>query len=99
MVKFMAVRTLKIKTPAGPKVFRPGDVFIPKDETKAMEFVRLGLIQPLKHPMPFLRANNDLVIPFDADLRFHWWAGGQSIAETLRELNALPEVMRRYGTC
>ncbi len=36
-------------------------------------------------------------IDFKLDLRMpRWWAGGQSIAETLAELNAPPEVWRRY---
>lgn len=39
----------------------------------------------------------ELIIPFKADSRYHWWKpGGQSLAQTLAELNAPAEVWRRY---
>ncbi len=37
-------------------------------------------------PMPYINDSGDLVIPFDSPRRYHWWAGGQSVGETLREL-------------
>lgn len=37
-------------------------------------------------PMPYLTERGDLVIPFDSPSRYHWWNSGQSIAETLAEL-------------
>jgi hypothetical protein len=45
---------------------------------------------------PHINARGELIIPFNADPRYHWWAGGQSIRETLRELGAPPEVLDRY---
>ncbi len=45
---------------------------------------------------PHLTPNGELRIPFTADRKYHWWAGGQSIAETLAELNAPPDVWRCY---
>src|SRR5215468_6875763 len=45
---------------------------------------------------PYLTSKGELRIPFTSDRRYHWWAGGQSIAETLQELNAPPDVWRRY---
>ena len=36
--------------------------------------------------LPFLTADGTLSIPFDSPERFHWWRGGQSVAETLAEL-------------
>lgn len=45
---------------------------------------------------PYLTPNGELRIPFTADRKYHWWAGGQSLAETLEELNAPPDVWRRY---
>jgi hypothetical protein len=45
---------------------------------------------------PYLNALGELIIPFNADPRYRWWAGGQSIAQTLLELNASPEILRRY---
>ena len=45
---------------------------------------------------PHLNVRGELIIPFFSDRRYHWWAGGQSIRETLRELNAPPEILARY---
>jgi len=45
---------------------------------------------------PRLDAHGRLVIPFDADPKYHWWAGGQSIRETLQELKAPPELVAKY---
>ncbi len=45
---------------------------------------------------PYLTPTGELRIPFTADPRYHWWKGGQSIAQTLQELNAPPDVWRRY---
>lgn len=38
--------------------------------------------------LPFLTADGTLSIPFDSPERYHWWKGGQSIAETRNELRA-----------
>jgi hypothetical protein len=47
--------------------------------------------------IPYLDAQGDLVIPFDAPLKYHHWReGGQSIVQTLAELNAPPEAVRRH---
>ncbi len=40
-------------------------------------------------PTPYLNDQGDLVIPFGADQKYHWWAGGQSPSETLRSLGFL----------
>jgi hypothetical protein len=45
---------------------------------------------------PHINSRGELVIPFTSDPKYHWWAGGQSIRETLRELGASPDVMVRY---
>jgi hypothetical protein len=42
--------------------------------------------QPLKQRMPHLLADGTLVIPFDGPERYHWWKGGQSIAQTRQQL-------------
>ena len=55
-----------------------------------------GEVLALLNPRPYINDRGELIIPFASDPRYHWWAGGQSIAETLAELNAPPEVWRRY---
>lgn len=48
-------------------------------------------------PMPYLDRSGDLVIPFGADPKYHWWLGshcaftnamgsGQSVEETIKEI-------------
>lgn len=37
-------------------------------------------------PRPYLEPDGGLVIPFGSDPRYHWWAGGQSVAETMKEI-------------
>ena len=39
-------------------------------------------------PMPFLTAGGDLSIPFASPARYHWWNGGQRVADTLAEVLA-----------
>jgi hypothetical protein len=41
--------------------------------------------QQPKHRMPHLLADGTLVIPFNSPEQYHWWKGGQSIAQTRAE--------------
>lgn len=43
-------------------------------------------LPPAAGRMPYLTAGGVLGIPFDSPERFHWWKGGQSIAETRAEV-------------
>ena len=36
--------------------------------------------------LPHLLSDGTLVIPFDSPERYHWWTGGQSVKETLKEV-------------
>lgn len=45
---------------------------------------------------PYINDRGELIIPFESDRRYRWWAGGQSIAAILRELHASREVWERY---
>jgi hypothetical protein len=36
--------------------------------------------------LPFLTADGTLSIPFDSPERYHWWKGGQSVSQTLKEV-------------
>jgi hypothetical protein len=49
-----------------------------------------------EHQMPYIDATGTLVIPFESDPKYHWWAGGQTIAATLTDLGASPDVRTRY---
>lgn len=41
-------------------------------------------------------ASGTLVISFSSPRKFHWWNGGQGISETLLELGADDETIKRY---
>ena len=41
---------------------------------------------PNRSPKPNIDTHGNLRIPFDSPERLHWWKGGQSVAETLREV-------------
>ncbi len=53
-------------------------------------------IDPENPPVPYINARGELIVPFECAPKYRWWAGGQSIHQTLRELNAPPEVIGRY---
>jgi hypothetical protein len=43
---------------------------------------------PADERLPYLTAGGTLVILFASPERYHWWKGGQSVAETLNEVRA-----------
>ena len=49
-----------------------------------------------ERPKPFIDGNGTLHTPLASDPRYHWWNGGQTVEQTLLELDAPPDVMRRY---
>jgi hypothetical protein len=50
---------------------------------------------PTAEERPFIK-DGELRIPFGCVPKYKWWAGGQSIFETLLELNAPDEVIEKY---
>lgn len=54
------------------------------------------LVEPGQKRQPSIDERGVLIIPHESDEKYHWWAGGQSIAKTLEELNAPPEVLALY---
>jgi hypothetical protein len=75
---------LKVKAPAPlPDTLR--------DELKQRKTEVLALLT-----RPHINKRGELIVPFTAATRYHWWAGGQSIHETLLELHAPPDVLARY---
>jgi hypothetical protein len=66
---------------------------LPDDVLEALRMNKQSILATLR---PFINDRDELVIPSTAAPRYHWWAGGQSIAATLLELNAPPEIWTRY---
>ncbi|MBW2146559.1 MAG: hypothetical protein JRG73_03825 [Deltaproteobacteria bacterium] len=48
---------------------------------------------------PSITEQGILIIPFESDPRYHWWNGGQSLDDTLRELQVNGDVIARYCPC
>ena len=47
--------------------------------------------------IPYINERGELIIPLGSDPKYHWWTEeGQSIEETLKELQAPPDVMAKY---
>ncbi len=40
----------------------------------------------VKRDKPYVDSDGGLVIPFECDKKYHWWAGGQGVEDTLKEI-------------
>jgi hypothetical protein len=49
-----------------------------------------------KQRMPHLLADGTLVIPFDSPERYHWWKGGQSVAQTRSEVLSAQKIGKDF---
>jgi hypothetical protein len=45
---------------------------------------------------PHIDGSGNLVIPALGPEKYHWWSGGQTIEQTLIELNANEETLKKY---
>ena len=66
------------------------------EELRARKAELLALLAEQQAGRPYIGCYGDLVIPFASAPKYHWWADGQSIADTLVELNVSREVWGRY---
>lgn len=46
--------------------------------------------------LPHIDRLGNLVIPIDSPRKYHWWAEGQSLQDTLLELRVPNDIWRRY---
>ena len=54
-------------------------------ETRAPAQLAAPIVRE-KRDRPFIDSDGGLVLPFESDKRYHWWSGGQSVEETLKEI-------------
>lgn len=105
-----ALKLIEEARSAGLKLRADGDRLVIRGP-KSAEPIAKALLDRKAEILPFLRelpapvaplssphinARGEIIIPFECDPKYHWWAGGQSIRETLRELHASAEVLARY---
>ena len=66
---------------------------ISKDEM--LEICNIIIDSTIDEVIPYIK-DECLIMPHNTHERFKWWAGGQSIKQTLEDLNATEDVKRRY---
>ena len=45
---------------------------------------------------PYIDNHGLIIIPFASDPKYHYWNGGQSMADTLMELNASEDIWNNH---
>jgi len=45
---------------------------------------------------PYIDDSGNIVVPFHADPKYHFWNGGQSLADTLLEINATENIWSKH---
>ena len=45
---------------------------------------------------PYLDHSGNVIVPFNADPKYHFWNGGQSLAATLLEINATEKIWNKH---
>lgn len=46
--------------------------------------------------IPYIDPTGTMIIPFNADPKYHYWNGGQPITETLTELNIAKDIWDKH---
>ncbi len=64
--------------------------------TNGNDFSRLATLAGKQIKTPFLKDDCELVIPLNAPDKYRWWAGGQSIFDTLLQLNASDTLIEQH---
>lgn len=90
-MKFQVLENFIIKTGENSISLYKGQTVEVQPE-KVTKLVESGRLQPL----PYITDYGTLIIPHNAPSRFHWWNRGQSIKDTLQELGASDEILKRY---
>lgn len=71
-----------------------------KEEVEKLCNACISAINPRKiekFSKPYISERGELIIPDDCDPKYYYWAKcGQSLYETLRELNVSDEIWKKY---
>ena len=90
-MKFRVVENITLKTGNGNIELRKGQTIEIQPE-KVKKLIEAGKLQPL----PYITDYETLIITHNSPSRFHWWNRGQSVVDTLKELRASDEIIKRY---
>ncbi|MBN2645043.1 MAG: hypothetical protein JXR59_06175 [Desulfuromonadaceae bacterium] len=84
-MRIVLLKNFEAKTTEGPRLLPAGrELDLPEEKARAL--IAAGIAEPADLPRPYLDTAGALVIPMNCPARFKWWAGGQSAADTRREL-------------
>lgn len=89
-MKFEVVEDFKIKTTS------KGIIELKQGQIIEMSPAQAQKLAGKLYPLPYVDHNGTLIIPFNSPPEYHWWNRGQSIKDTLRELGASDEILKRY---
>lgn len=90
-MKVEFLQNFEAKTTAGTRTISAGTV-LDLAEDKAGKLLAAGIVKIVEvvsfNPaaLPYLDQRGRLVIPFDCPPKYRYWAGGQTVQETLRGL-------------
>lgn len=90
-MKVEFLQNFEAKTTTGTRTIAAGTV-LDLAEDKASKLLSAGIVKAVEavpfNPaaLPYLDQRGRLVIPFDCPPKYRYWAGGQTVQETLREL-------------
>jgi len=45
---------------------------------------------------PYIHPTGDIIIPFNADQKYHFWNGGQHLSDTLIELDVPEDIWNKH---
>lgn len=91
-MKVEFVKDFEARTTTGSRTIYAGTV-LDLGEDKAHKLIAAGVAKaieliPFFNPeaLPYIDNRGRLVIPFDCPLKYRYWAGGQSVRDTLKEI-------------
>lgn len=90
-MKVEFVKDYEARTTAGTRLIAVGTV-LDLGEDKARKLIAAGVAKVAEavpfnpYALPYIDNRGRLVIPYDCPPKYRYWAGGQSVKETLKEL-------------
>jgi hypothetical protein len=102
-LKVEFLKEFEATTATGKKLI-PAGATLDLPEDKAALLIRGGVVKVTEEisynpaSLPFIDDRGRLVVPFDCPPKYRYWAGGQTIKETLQELfNERAAIMQHDG--
>ncbi len=46
--------------------------------------------------IPYIDNSGNIIVPFNADPKYHYWNGGQHLSKSMQEIKAPAEVSRKH---